>query len=262
MLFRNAQTFFDYALLAEDGEIGSVADFLFDDTTWTIRYLVVKTGNWLTGRKVLIGTEAVTRAHGETQQFEVRLTREQVKDSPDIYADQPVSLQHQIELNTYYGWPLYWTAQTYAPIYPALISDPAPLVEELPEAEESRDPHLRSVREVMGYHIQATDDDIGHVDDFLIASESWAIHYLVVDTRNWLPGKQVLMSPRWIQRIDWGDRRVVVHVTQDAVRNSPEYLPNEALSREYEERLHEHYRFPKYWEIAMHAGRSGSRYPL
>lgn len=267
MLFRNAQTFFDYTILAQDdepgrdNEIGKVNDFFFDDTTWTVRYLVVKTGNWLTDRKVLTSPQAVTQSHWEAQQFEIDLTRDQVQNSPDINADQPVSLQHQIDLHEYYGWPYYWTTPGYVPIYGPLLSEAARRKDQEEESEEEADPHLRSIREVTGYHIQATDDEIGHVEDFLIEDENWAIHYMVVDTRNWLPGKEVLISPRWIRDIDWEKRQVVVNVTQDAVKNSPEYRPEESISREYEEQLHEHYGLPKYWDVAMFI-RQGSHYPI
>lgn len=239
MLFRNMKTFLDYTILAQGDEIGKVDDFFFDDTTWTIRYLVVNTGNWLTGRKVLLSPTMVTRSYWETQLFEVNLTRQQVKDSPGIKTDQPVSLQHQIAQ-------VYWTAQHYMPMSILPILAPARSKEDLEGQEEKNDRHLRSACEVMGYHVQATDDDIGHVDDFLVEDESWAIHYMVVDTRNWLPGKRVLVSPRWIRWVGWDERRVAVNITQNAVKDSPEYVPTKPLSRVYEEQLHEHYELPKH----------------
>jgi hypothetical protein len=249
------KTFFKYTIRARDGEVGEIDDFFFDDTTWTVRYLVVKTGNWLTGRKVLLSPDAVTQSHWEAQQFEVNLTREQVKDSPDIDTDQPVSLQSQIDLHNYYGWGYYWTARNYVPIYPLMIADTEQAGDQQEEPEKNRDPHLRSAREVMKYHLQATDGDIGHVEDFLVEDESWAIHYMVVDTRNWLPGKRVLIAPRWIRWIRWDERLVAVNITQESVKNSPEYLPSEPVSREYEDRLHDHYNLPKYWEAAVFASR-------
>src|SRR5690606_35925157 len=113
--------------------------------------------------------------------------------------------------------------------------------------ETSGDPHLQSARHVAGYHIHATDDDIGHVEEFLVDDADWTIRYLIVDTRNWWPGKRVLVSPRWISKVSWGDRNVHVDVSRKTVEASPEFDPETVVDRGYEERLHEHYRMPAYW---------------
>jgi hypothetical protein len=246
MLFRNVQLLSDYTILAKDGEIGKIYDFLFDDTTWTIRYLVGDTGHWLPGRRVLLSPTSVKKSHWESQQFELNLTRDQVQKSPNIHTAKPVSLQHQIQLHDYYGWPYYWTAGGFTPIYPPLIP-PSPEKEpDTPQSEDKKgDPHLRSTKEVMGYHIQAIDGEIGHVEDFLVDDESWAIHYMVVDTKNWLPGRKVLVSPEWIKQVDWAERKVTVYLTQEAVKNSPEYYPTEPVSQEYEDRLYKYYGLSK-----------------
>ena len=116
------------------------------------------------------------------------------------------------------------------------------------EREEAGDLHLRSAAKVTGYHIEATDGDIGHVEDFIIDDETWEIRYMVVDTRNWLPGKKVLIAPRWIDRVSWDDSKVYVNLSREAIKNAPEYHPD-ALNREYEEKLHDHYDRPKYWNL-------------
>lgn len=98
-----------------------------------------------------------------------------------------------------------------------------------------------------GYHIQGSDDAVGHVDDFLFEDDSWAIRYVAVDTRNWLPGKHVLVSPRWIRQVSWPERLVVVQLKRDEIEGSPEYDPNHLPSRSEEANLHRHYRRPGYW---------------
>ena len=121
-------------------------------------------------------------------------------------SDRPVSRQHELELHGYYGWPLYWgggmvTAGTLG-VYPELVVQPELHKEETPARGEEAvgqaqdDPHLRSAREVTGYHIQAVDGGIGHVQDFIVDDEDWGIRYMLVDTRNWLPGESVLVSPQ------------------------------------------------------------------
>jgi hypothetical protein len=107
--------------------------------------------------------------------------------------------------------------------------------------------HLRSTQEVTNYYIEANDGDIGHVHDFLVDDENWTIRYVVVDTRNWWPGKKVLVSPEWIRSVSWTDSRVYVDLLRDTIKNGPEYDPSAPLSREYENRLYNHYGRSQYW---------------
>jgi hypothetical protein len=116
------------------------------------------------------------------------------------------------------------------------------------EAQEPAQSHLRSTREVSHYLIQAQDGEIGHVADFICDDETWAVRYLLVDTKNWLPGKQVLLSPRWIEAISWAERLVKVNLLRDVIKQAPPYRLPEALDRDYERKLHEHYRYTTYWE--------------
>jgi hypothetical protein len=113
--------------------------------------------------------------------------------------------------------------------------------------EQEGDPHLQSANEVINYYIEAKDGDIGHVEDFIVEDQTWVIRYMVVDTRNWLPGKKVLVSPQWIKEVSWANARVYVDLLRDTIKNSPEYDPVVPLSREYEHRLYEHYDRQKYW---------------
>jgi len=91
-----------YAIDATDGDIGKVDDFYFDDKSWTIRYLVVDTGNWLLGRKVLLSPIAVGKADFSSGRFNVTLTKKQVEESPSIDTDKPVSRQHETSYHDYY----------------------------------------------------------------------------------------------------------------------------------------------------------------
>jgi hypothetical protein len=138
--------------------------------------------------------------------------------------------------------------QPIAPSASAELGDRAVQREVARSQEERGDPNLRSTREVTGYAIQALDDDIGHVDDFVVDDESWAIRYMVVDTRNWWPGKRVLVSPRWITTVSWTDCAVHVDLRKEEVKGGPEYDAERVLNREDEERLHRHYRRPAYWD--------------
>jgi len=244
-----------FAIEAKDDMIGTVADFLFDDATWKVRWLVVDCGTWLTGRKVLIHPSAIVRADLERLRFVVSLTKAQVEKSPELAEDQPVSQQMENRLYSYYGWDPLWSGP-YLGETPGAMAWPymAPpyfgLGLDAGEGHGKRaglhgaDPHVRSVNEVMGYRIHAVDGEIGHVENFMIDDADWSIHYFVVDTRNWWFGKRVLISPHAVKSIDWFDRHVELEVSREKVKSSPPWDPLEAFNRDYAERLHQHYGWP------------------
>ena len=237
---------------ATDGEIGKVKDVYFDDHRWAVRYLVVETGSWLEERKVLISPISVETIDWITRTVKVRLNKEQVKGSPNFDTDKPISRQHEMEFLSYYGYPDYWNGLMLwgAAPYPVTPSGAIAVVDDTPDtrAKIPADPHMRSAMEVSGYHLQALDDSIGHLEDFMADNESWAIRYLVVDTRNWWPGKHVLIPPQWIKKLDWSLKTVDVDVTRDTVQGSSEYDPAIDFTREREASLYRHYQRPGYWQ--------------
>jgi hypothetical protein len=199
--------------------------------------MVADTGNWLSDRSVLLSTTTLGAPDWEARVFPVRLTMEQVEKSPPISADEPVSRQMEVDLHGYYSWPPYWNAAAYVAAAQA-------------NADKKRrgDPHLRSTREVIGYHIHATDEQIGHVDDFIVEDEAWVMRYMVVDTRNWLPGKKVLVAPQWTASVDWVGRQVNVDLDKETIEKGPEFDPSLPVNREYEVRLYDYYGRPHYWK--------------
>jgi len=258
-MLRSLKEISGYRILAKDGDIGHVHDFFFDDEIWAIRYIVVDTGSWLTGKKkVLLVPSAVEKPEWETQTLPVRLDKEQVKDSPEIDTDKPVSRQAEIELHEHYNWVPYWVVPPHGiapPLAPTEMKEEEKKEQEKEKEEgkkilmgERVDPHLRSVKEVTGYHIQALDGEMGHVEEFIAEEPSWFIRYLVVDTRNWLPGRKVLVPPDWIEQLSWKDTKVSVDLPMELIKNSPEYDPSAPVNRQYEERLYDYYGRPKYWE--------------
>lgn len=238
-------------LEARDGEIGDVHDVYFDDRFWTVRYLVVDTGKWLPGRKVLIAPEAFGEPDVFSRRVPVDLSREQIKQSPDRSSDLPVGRQQEIELRQHYGWPLYWES------YPSLgvgaaVGLPSPAVAAaVPpgEAEDAidGDPNLRSAREVNHYVVAARDGEVGQVADFILEGQEWIVRYLLVDTGKWLPGKRVPIAPQWSREVDWVSRRVHLDLDRRAVKEAPVYDPEQAMDRDYETRLWGHYGVPGYW---------------
>jgi hypothetical protein len=241
-----------FVIRATDGEIGTVDQFYFDDETWAIRYLTVDTGDWLGGRIVLISPISVVHTDWQTKRLDVALTKKQVENSPDIDTHKPVSRQHEAEYLGYYGYPYYWGGPyLWGPaFYPMGLAIPTTAsTESMADRtrRESTDSHLRSTEAVTGYYIEAADGEIGHVDGFVVDDEAWAIRYIEVATRNWWPGKKVLVSPAWIERVSWEDLKVYVGLSRDAIQNGPEYVESMPITREYENRLHSHYGRPPYW---------------
>jgi hypothetical protein len=234
------------ALVAADGPMGDVHDIYFDDHEWVVRYYVIDTGKWLPGRKVLLPPHTVRPPLPDSLALPVDLTREQVRNSPDIDTERPIERQAELALYEHYGWAPYWVA----------IEPPAPVVPiktagEAAEAERQAmigrlggDPHLRSGKEISDYRVEAMDGEIGQIDDLLLDDQTANIRYAVVDTRNWLPGKHVLIAPQWIREVTWAESKAFVNLTREAVRHSPVYTSLAALDKEYESRLYGHYGYP------------------
>ena len=229
-----------------DGEIGKVKEFYFDDQHWTIRYLVADTGNWLTGKQVLISPYALTGVIKDGQCITVNLTKKQIENSPSLESDKPVSLQFEQSYYMYYGWPLYWEGPNMLGTYPNIVRD-IKKIKKSAKGEKTWNPHLRSTHKVSGYNIQTVDGEIGHIEDFIIDDETWVIRYLIIDTKNWWPGNKVLISPRWAERVSWDENKVFVNLTREKVKQSPGFTEDSLLSRNYESALHKHYDRPGYW---------------
>ena len=247
-MLNTAKTLRGYKIASRDGEIGTVKEFYFDDQHWTIRYLVADTGNWLTGRVVLISPHALVGVKKAEQHVVVDLTKKQIEESPSLESDKPVSRQFEEAYLGYYGYSPYWvTPYMWGPsLY--MSSDYGKWVKSTNNGEKSWDPHLRSTQDVRGHRIQATDGEIGHVEDFIIDDETWEILYLIVDTRHWWSGKKVLISTQWIERVSWDDANVFINLTIGSIKQSPEYTEESMLTRDYETKLHRHYNRIGHWE--------------
>jgi uncharacterized protein YrrD len=246
---RNIKKIVGYNLKETDGEIGNVSDFYFDDISWKVRYLVVRTGNWFTGRKVLISPKSLQKADWEKEELTVNLTKDQIKNSPDVDTEKPVSRQQEEQLYGYYPWGTYWGTdpdEHGAGIFGAMPSDLYNSELESSEAEtvvdvENNDQHLRSTDNVTGYKIHATDGEIGKVVDYIIDDATWQIKYIIVETGSWLDSRKVALSVQWIKEVNWENSVMIVSVTTDQVQTSPEFDADEVLNESYEQSLHAYY---------------------
>ncbi|MEO5368276.1 MAG: hypothetical protein H7831_18355 [Magnetococcus sp. WYHC-3] len=234
---------------ATDGDVGTIEQFYFDDLTWIVRYMTVNTEELLPDRQVLVSLAALGKPDWKKRVFPVNLTMAQVRSSPKTNIAKPVSRQHEIKLHAYYAWPVYWGGGFYLPLGYAKNTEPFDEAEtsaQMPSSGVRKlDQHLRSTREVADFQVHATDGNIGHVEDCLVDDGTWTIRYFVVNTRNWLPGRRVLVSPQWFRKIEWAENNVFVNLTREAVKKSPAFDPSKPVSIGYEDKLLAHLQKPE-----------------
>jgi hypothetical protein len=252
-----------YSIAAVDGLIGQVKDFYFDDAAWVIRYLVVETGEPQSQRKVLISPITIGRPNWSEKTFPVSITRAQVRSSPDVDTDKPVSRQFEMGYLGYYGYQTYWGGGGLwgGGLYPDMLQGGLINAETLAENRKHHpagagrsathhlhdDPHLRSGNEVMKYYVHASDGDIGHVQGILVDEKTWAIRYIIVNTSNWWLGHEVLIAPEWIEDVYWAESKLNVAMTRQSVKGAPVYDSTKSLDREQEIGIFHHYGRTGYW---------------
>jgi len=260
-MLRSFKDLESYKVSTLDGELGRVTDFLFDDQHFTTRYLVANTsGFWKVPSEVLISPLSFREVDPAKRLFHLGLTQDKMRNSPSLDLHRPVSRQYEREYFRYYGWPGYWedgeSAAQAMGAYPDARDDGSGKDERKRAKKEHNDPHLRSAKEVAGYHVQGRDGEIGHIADFIVDDETWTIRYLVLDTSNWWIGHKVLVAPYWMQEVSWSERKVYLELTKDAIKNSPAWSPEALVSREYEESLYDYYGRTAYW-LRVHGKGTG-----
>ena len=241
-------------IAASDGRIGAVKDFLFDDRSWKIRWMEVDTGHWLPGRKVLIHPSAIGPlsvppkprvpmiSPGDSLEVAVNLTRRQIESSPEAREDDPVSKDMASLLYDYYGWDPDWGATDNGES--AVVAEAAERRAASIESGPEGDPHLHSAASVTGYHVHASDGELGHVENLLADDANWNIRYLVIATRSWWPGKVVRLAPYAVADVDWLDRQVKLNVTRDQVKSAPTWDPLAMMDEVGEQQLRRHFGWP------------------
>lgn len=235
-MLRSLDDIIGYRLSADDGRIGKVADFYFDDRDWTIRYLVADTGRWLPGRKVLISPMAIGYPDGEDRSVRVGLTQEQIEEGPSIAIDRPMTREEERRYAEHFGWPLYWELGT------AWTMDELPPIppEDVRRELDVPDADLRSVRDVLGYDIRdASGAHAGEVEDAIVDTDGWRIVSLVGRIRVRLLGRarRVLIPPKVVREVDWYGRHLVVELDREELYEGEAYDPDAPVNHDYEQRL-------------------------
>lgn len=222
---RNMKSLTGYNMEATDGGIGKVEELYFEDNTWLIRYLILKTGNWVVYRKVLTAPQAIVKREARLGIFPINLTKEQIRISPNIGTDKRVSRQQDMQLYGHYARQRYGGSGFYAGVQQSwMVANINEKIMKEADPNDKRsddDLNLRSTKKIMGYHIHASDGDFGHVNDFIFDDANWQIIYLVIDTHNWFGGKQFLIETGTVKEIQLENSKVIVNLSTDAIKNCP-----------------------------------------
>jgi len=202
-MLRNLTSLLGTSILAKDGNIGHLRDILFDDQSWVVRYFVVETGSWFSGRRVLLSPYIFLAPEWEKRVLPVNLMIEEVRQSPDVDTDTPVYRQQELAMTRHYGWPAYWTMEA----------------SQLPgdKSESEGDPTLRSVNEILTYKVTTSDGDLGRMDDLVVEDANWFIRFLVLSAGSWFGGHKLLVATRWVGSVSWATREVLVPHSRDSI---------------------------------------------
>jgi len=239
-----------YTIVALDGDIGGVVNFLFDMDCWVVRYFVVATGRALYGRELLISPVAICEADWECLRFFLTQTLDGIKRSPCIDPEGPISNLDERAHSDYFGHSFYRDSrrlldQGNHTSLPACVLDE---VEQDRPVLPASTTHLHSARALQGYRVDSSEGTIGNIEDFIVDDESWELRYLVVNSNQGQPGKAVIIAPAWLDNVDWREHKVDIGISLQSIERSPEWNRDTPIAREYEARLFEHYERPGYWD--------------
>ncbi|HKL11973.1 MAG TPA: PRC-barrel domain-containing protein [Halanaerobiales bacterium] len=257
-MLANTEELKGFDVYSEDEEIGKIEDYYFDKDYWVTRYLAVDTGNWLVERDVLISPESIDNIDYGNGNIKLNIPTEKIENSPPVIKEEPLLRTKEKDLADYFSWPYYWNGTgSSKPGVSGMV--PNNLIREITIKENmnKKSPNsnkdevkagLRSVNKMINYDIHAVDGRIGHVEKFILDDDNWLVRYIVVETKNFLPGKKVVLAPEWITDIDWVREEVAFNLKKEEIKNAPEYDPVIPVSELYEKKLYEHYDKEKYWE--------------
>lgn len=246
--------FVGYELQGADGEIGKVKDFLIDDEKFVVRYLVADTGGWFSSNKVLVSPQDLIKPEEHQGQsiFEASLTKKEIEDCPPLEHDAPVSRRYELEYARHHQHHPYWTASSfwgtgYVATLPPEAIPPDGIYEREENTAEIENCHLRSLEELDGYQVIATDGESGTVEDFIVEEGSWKIRYLVVKAGGWFSKKEFLLETSLIKNIDWKEKEIAISLTKERIKMSPEFDPTTPINQAYELKLYDYYGMPHRW---------------
>jgi hypothetical protein len=189
-----------------DGIKGKAQEFLFDDTTWNVRHLVVAVNGWWNGKKVLLSPYSLKQPDWRARKIPSTESSEEIEKSPDVTADLPVARVADINLIGSVGTNFY--------IPEAFIGR-----ESVPEKPIKSDPHLRSTAILNGVLVKSHDGtNLGIVHDFILDSIHWRIPYMLLHHHE---GGMMLLETSEVQSIDVSIREMEL---KDSINTISDYL--------------------------------------
>jgi hypothetical protein len=232
-----------YTIKATDGDLGKVKDFYIDDRNWSVRFILIDTGEWLPERRVILSPFAIGKPDTTARVMTEEVSREQVKNSPGIKEYGRITREEEIRLCDYFGWPIYCEDTATGG------SEPYTDMEREGPAADEHDigTHLIGARHLHGFRVEGPDGEIGFVEDMILDDDNWTIRYLAADTRKWFPGRKVLIATEWIERINAAEEKIHADISKKLVHDSPEYDHSKPVTREYEDKYYDYFNRPKYW---------------
>ncbi|MFC4701131.1 PRC-barrel domain containing protein [Glaciecola siphonariae] len=239
----------NYDIEALDGDIGFIKDVLFDDQQWAVRYLTVDTKRWMPlSKKVLITPISLQLLNVADEKVHVSLSKEDVQNSPSIETHKPVSRQFEEVMFDFFGYGYYWNGLgLWGDFQNPLDLAQQERLQTQHDAKrdkatpsDEQDPHLRSIDELKHYNLVETDGMQGHVHDFILDTDSWRIKYLVIDTRNWLPGgRKTLLPPEYLESVSWKDQAVFCELNKQQIKQIPEFDQDKINNEDYLASVHD-----------------------
>lgn len=258
-MLRKMSALQNFNLRGVNGDLGKVTDFYFDQHQFILRYIIIDTGSWLKDEQTIISTEVIKNIDYQNKLINTDLEAEKIESAPSPDKNKPVSKAVEEKLSKYFNWPLYWISD-HSTAGPTILAG-SPMREKLYDfqniidekslnTEDEVESNLRSFKEVKNYHIKAENKEFGYLKDLFVDEDNWQIRYLLIDTRNFFPGKKILIAPSWIQNISWDKEKIYISQTKEELKNCPEYQEKRSeqlVERSYEEKLYDHYNKIKYW---------------
>jgi uncharacterized protein YrrD len=244
-MLRSANEMMGYKLLALDGDIGSCNDFLFEDESWTLQYMIANTGGWLDNRKVLLSPKSLGDPPLEEGRVQVDRTKEFIENAPELDSDAPVSRQYQLVWTQYHGLTPYW--HKLGPLSTPLAANAMALMEDA----NNRDEHLRSVKEVCGYEVEMNSvklkgQGLGTIVDFILSDTVWQIAFAVLETDSrWFRSRKVLVGRDVLNKIGWAERKLYVDIDEKQLARCPAYDPGEPIEPRLEAANYDLYGMPR-----------------
>ncbi|HMQ53020.1 MAG TPA: PRC-barrel domain-containing protein [Anaerolineae bacterium] len=230
-MLKSAYKLLGMAVATTDGKAGTVHDLLFNDQSWQVEQIVVDTGNIFPGRKVVIEPSFVDHLQSTDSQLQTQLSLDEIQHRPRVFPfnlEQPAAPtaveQPELPLERLGGG--LFQEQTVG-------MEPDSIFETI-KAQEAKERAVAtgsgkrpshnyySAKETIGAAVVASDGDLGHIEDLQLEAETWLVKQVVIDTRNWLPGRRVRVEPRWIDLIDPLRNKVYVRISQAELETLPE----------------------------------------